>query len=117
MAAQLRHRRNVGGLVGIRVQREVLGHLPEEDLAIVRGGCDQRVVEGTPAKPLALSLSLPAVRRSRVPVGVEDGGGVPAEEGDLVGRAAALVEGDDGKSAAAAGLPVDCDVLGVGLCV
>jgi hypothetical protein len=40
---------------------------------------------------------------------------MPAEEGDLVGRAAALVEGDDGKCAAAAGLPVDGDVLGVGL--
>jgi hypothetical protein len=58
VAAQLRHGRNVGGLVGIRVQREVLGHLPEEDLAIVGGGRDQRVVEGTPARPLALSLSL-----------------------------------------------------------
>jgi hypothetical protein len=117
VAAQLRHRRNVGGLVGICVQREVLGHLPQEDLAIVRGGCDQRVVEGAPATLLALSLSVAAIRRARVPVGVEDGGGVPAEEGDLVGRAATLVEGDDGKSAAAARLPVDGDVLGVGLCV
>jgi hypothetical protein len=61
MAAQLCHRRNVGGLVGIRVQREVLGHLPEEDLAIVRGGCDQRVVERTPKKTLALSLSFTAI--------------------------------------------------------
>jgi hypothetical protein len=51
----------------------------------------------------------------RIPIGVEDGGSVPAEEGNLVGCSAAFIEGNDGKSASTAGLPVDCDVLGVGL--
>jgi hypothetical protein len=50
-----------------------------------------------------------------VPVGVEDGGGVPAEERKLVRGAAALIERDDGKGAASAGLPVDREVFGVGL--
>ena len=40
---------------------------------------------------------------------------MPAEEGDLVGRAALLVDGDNGESATSAGFPVDCDVFGVGL--
>jgi hypothetical protein len=39
-----------------------------------------------------------------------------AEERQLVRRAAALVDGDDGKGAAAARLPVDGDVLGICLC-
>lgn len=48
-----------------------------------------------------------------VPVSVEDSGCVSAEERQLVGGSAALVDGDDGKGAAAAGLPVDRDVFGV----
>ena len=52
----------------------------------------------------------------RVPVGIENGSGVPAEERDLVGDSAALLEGNDSKCAAAAGLPVDCEVFGIGLC-
>jgi hypothetical protein len=40
---------------------------------------------------------------------------VAAEERQLVGSSAALVNGDDGKGTAAAGLPVDGDVFGVGL--
>lgn len=35
MAAQLRLGRDIGGFVCIRVQCEVLGYLPEEDLAVV----------------------------------------------------------------------------------
>lgn len=52
----------------------------------------------------------------RVPVGVEDGSSVPAEERDLVGRSAALIDRNDGKGASSAGFPVHGDVLGVGLC-
>lgn len=40
---------------------------------------------------------------------------MPAEEGDLVGRAALLVDGNNGESASSAGFPVDCDVFRVGL--
>ena len=50
-----------------------------------------------------------------VPVSVEDGGGVATEQRYLVGELAALVEGDDGEGATTAGLPVDGQVLGVGL--
>jgi hypothetical protein len=51
----------------------------------------------------------------RVPVSIEDGSSVPAEEGDLVGSPAPLIDGNDGKSASSAGFPVNCDVFGVGL--
>ena len=53
--------------------------------------------------------------RVGVPVGVEDGSRVATEERQLVGGAAALVDGNDSKGAATAGFPVDGDVLGVGL--
>ena len=38
-----------------------------------------------------------------------------AEEGERLRRAATLLDGDDGKSATTTGLPVDRDVLRVGL--
>ena len=82
-------------------------------LPIIGRGRDKRVVKGTPVDCLAPLLPFPAMR---VPVGVEDGGRVSAEERQLVRRAAALVDGDDGKGAAAARLPVDGYVLGVCLC-
>jgi hypothetical protein len=66
MSAELGNWRNISRLLGIRVQSEVLRHLPDEDLAIVRGRRNERVVEGAP-------------------VGVEDGGRVTAEEGDVSG--------------------------------
>jgi hypothetical protein len=96
MPRQLRHRRHVLDLLGICMERETLGHLPYEDLAIVRRGGDDAVVE-------------------RVPVGVEDGSRVAAEERYLVGDLALLVERDDGEGASAAGLPIDRQVLGIGL--
>jgi hypothetical protein len=40
---------------------------------------------------------------------------VSAEERNQVGSSAALVDGDDGECATAAGFPVDRNVLGVGL--
>lgn len=52
-----------------------------------------------------------------VPVGVEDGSRVAAEEGNLLGSTPTLLEGDDGKGASAAGFPVDGKVLWVGLWV
>jgi hypothetical protein len=83
-------------------------------LAIVGSRCDQRVVERTPTQQLALLL--PAmITYVCAPVGIEDGSGVPAEERDLVGRAAFLVDRNDSECATAAGFPVDCDVFGVGL--
>ena len=51
----------------------------------------------------------------RVPVGVEDRSRVPAEERDLVGSSATLIEGNDSECASSASFPVDCDVFGVGL--
>ena len=63
--AELGNGSHIGGLLGICVEGEVLGHLPDEylnavspacvhcwyggaNLAIVRGRRDERVVEGTP---------------------------------------------------------------------
>lgn len=59
----------------------------------------------------------PSGRRSvfALPVGIQDNSSVPAEEGHLVGQLAPLVHGDDGECAAAAGLPVDREILRVGL--
>jgi hypothetical protein len=51
----------------------------------------------------------------RAPVGVEDSCSVPAEERDLVGGPATLIDGDDGKGTTTASFPVDCDVFGIGL--
>lgn len=51
----------------------------------------------------------------RLPVGVEDGSSVPAEEGNLVGSSATLAEGDDSECASSASFPVHCDVFGIGL--
>lgn len=50
-----------------------------------------------------------------VPVGVEDGSGVSAEEGHQLGGAAILVDGNDGESTTTACFPVDGDVLRIGL--
>ena len=96
MALQFADGGDVDNLLCIGVQREVLGDLPDEDTAIVGSGCNHMVVE-------------------RVPVGVEDGCGVAAEERDLVRELAALLERDDCKCAATASLPVDRKELGVGL--
>jgi hypothetical protein len=40
---------------------------------------------------------------------------MPSEERELFGELASLVDGDYGKSAAAAGFPVDGEVFGIGL--
>jgi hypothetical protein len=44
---------------------------------------------------------------SVVPVGVEDGGRVTAEEGNLLRHAPLLVDGDDSKGASTASFPID----------
>lgn len=49
------------------------------------------------------------------PVGVEDGGRVATEQGQNIGQLSTLIDGDDGKGATTAGLPIDRKVLGVGL--
>lgn len=49
------------------------------------------------------------------PVGVEDGGRVATEQGHDIGKLSTLINGNDSKGAAAAGLPIDRQVLGVGL--
>lgn len=54
-------------------------------------------------------------RRVFPPVGIENGGCVTAKQGNLVGQLAPLVQGDDGKSTAARGVPVDGEVRGVHL--
>lgn len=55
MAGQLRDGADVGHLLGVDMEGKVLGDLPDEDLAIVRPGCDNVVIEGVPIQqpPLA----------------------------------------------------------------
>lgn len=50
-----------------------------------------------------------------IPIGVENGGCVAAEEGHQLGGAADFIDGDDGKGTSSACFPVDRDVFGVGL--
>jgi hypothetical protein len=50
-----------------------------------------------------------------VPVGVENSSSVAAEERQLVGSSAALIDGNDCKGATTTGFPVDRDVFRVGL--
>jgi hypothetical protein len=73
-----------------------LRDLPYEVLAIVGAGSDDSVVK-------------------RVPVGIEDGSGMAAEERYLVRDFALLVERNDREGSSAAGLPIDREVLGVDL--
>ena len=49
-----------------------------------------------------------------VPIGVEDGGGVSAEERYPIRGTTALADGDDGEGASTAGFPIDGQELGVG---
>ena len=49
-----------------------------------------------------------------IPVGVENSGGVSAEERYAVRGSASLADGDDGEGASTAGLPIDSEVFGVG---
>ena len=49
------------------------------------------------------------------PVCVEDGGRVATEQGHDIGELSTLINGNDSKGAATAGLPIDRQVLGVGL--
>lgn len=49
------------------------------------------------------------------PVGVKDGSRVATEQGHDIGQLSTLVDGNDGKGTAAASLPIDRQVLGVGL--
>ncbi len=60
-------------------------------------------------------LSLPPLICACVPVGVENGGGVSAEEGHQLGGTARLIDRNDGKGATAACFPVNGDVFRVGL--
>ena len=53
--------------------------------------------------------------RFAVPVGIEHGGSVTSKQRDLVGKLAPLVQGNDGECAAARGVPIDRQVLGVDL--
>lgn len=47
------------------------------------------------------------------PVGIEDSGGMAAKQRDHIRKLSLLIERNDGEGAAAAGLPIDREVLGV----
>ena len=49
------------------------------------------------------------------PVGIEDGSRVATEQGHDIGQLSTLIDGDDSKGTTTAGLPIDRQVLGVGL--
>lgn len=55
VAGQLRDGADVGHILGVDMEGEVLGDLPDKDLAVVRPGRDDIVIEGVPTQqpPLA----------------------------------------------------------------
>ena len=121
MAAELAHGEDIGHFLGIRVEREPLGHLPYEYFSIVGRRGDDRIVEGVPIRwasdresssPGGVEVGIARARDEAgsaiyAPVGVQHGRGVAAEQGNLVGQLASFAEGDDGERTAAAGLPID----------
>jgi hypothetical protein len=84
------------------VEGEALGHLPDEDLAIVGRRRNDLIVMGVPTR--ASTVALPGNRpcAGDAPVCVQHSSSVAAEQGYLVGQLSALVQGDDGKGTAAA---------------
>lgn len=109
MTGKLADRRDVGHFLRIRVQREVLRDLPNEDLAIFGGGSDDAVVEGVPGTIVsegAFALAAPFFGRCS-PVGIENSRRVAAEQGNLVGDLAPLFYRNDSEGAATRCIPID----------
>jgi hypothetical protein len=48
VTSELAHGRDIDNLLGVGVQRKILGNLPDKDLAIVGGRGDNVVVERVP---------------------------------------------------------------------
>jgi hypothetical protein len=84
-------------------------------LAIVGTRSDDRVVERVPANGRQGGVGSESGVILGAPVGVEDGGRVATEQGHDIGELATLIDRNDSKGAATAGLPIDRQVLGVGL--
>ena len=118
VARQSADRRHAGDLLGICVKAKVLGHLPDEDLAIVGRRGDDAIIERVPTLGSTALSCISGERSGRArdaPVGVQHGGSVASEQRYLVGELAALVHGNDSECATTARLPIDRDVLGVDL--
>jgi hypothetical protein len=94
VSAQLSHRRNILWLFRIGAHSEVIRDPPQAHLSIVTSTGKDVVVE-------------------RVPVVVQHGGSVSSEQRHDIGQLSSLFQRDDGECAAAGGLPVDGQVLGV----
>jgi hypothetical protein len=94
VSAQLSHRRNILRLFRIAAHGEVVRDPPQAHLSIVTSTGKDVVVE-------------------RVPVVVQHGGSVSSEQRHDIGQLSSLFQRDDGECAAAGGLPVDGQVLGV----
>jgi hypothetical protein len=84
-------------------------------LAIVGARSDDRVVEGVPVNGRQGGVRLESEVGLGAPVGVEDGSRVATEQGQDVGELSTLIDRNDSKGTATAGLPIDREVLGVGL--
>lgn len=119
MAGELRDGADVGHLLGVDVEGEVLGDLPDEDPGIIRTRGDDIIVEGVPGRGPELAYPMRTAREVlwgvNVPVGVQNSSGMAPEQRNQVGQLPPLLEREDSKRAAAAGLPIDGEVLGIDL--
>jgi hypothetical protein len=84
-------------------------------LAIVGTRSNDGVVKGVPVKGRQGGVESEAGVVSGAPVSVEDGGGMATEQGQGIGELSTLIDRNDSKGAATAGLPIDREVLWVGL--
>lgn len=96
MPTQLAYGLYIRRLFRIGKQCEIVRDLPQEDLPIIRRRCNDIVVE-------------------RIPICVQHSGSVPTEQRYLVRELALLLQRYYRECASAAGLPIDGDILRVGL--
>lgn len=98
----------VSGGIGARCERM-------DYLAIVGTRSNDRVVEGVPVNGRQGGVGWESGVVLGAPVGVEDGGRVATEQGQDIRELSTLIDRNDSKGAATAGLPIDREVLGIGL--
>jgi hypothetical protein len=98
----------VSGGIGGRYERVLY-------LAIVGTRSNDGVVKGVPVNGRQGGVGWESGVYLGAPVGVEDGGRVATEQGQDIGELSTLIDRNNSKGAATAGLPIDREVLGVGL--
>lgn len=117
MTSELADRGNVLWLLSIRVQRESVRNLPDEDLSIVGSGSNDTVVEGIPMRTRQLESQVYCKQGGPhcSPVSIKHRRSVSSEQRNLLWQATLLIQGNDSKGTTTASLPVHSEVFRVDL--